>query len=447
MKKISKLEIVSLAVGSIIGWGAFILPGDLFLSKIGIHNSIIGLSIGMILIMIIEKNYSYLINKIPISGGEYIYTKIYFGEIHSFICGWFLSLAYVCIVPLNATAIPLIFNILTKNKYLYGYLYSIDNFPVYMSDIIISTLFICILGYLNIKGIKLASLFQKIMVLLLVGIILIFFSLILIKDGLLTYNILSHFNGMDIRISSILKIVAISPWAYVGFDCVTQILEELNFSSKIASKLSLLSLVLGFLLYLIILILTAYGISYENLKSGEIYWATGQTIEIYFGILGIYILGIALGSAVICGVNGFYINSSKLISLMAKENQLPKFLAIETKNKTPIYSIIFIMTLSSFAPWLGRKALVWIVDMSSLGVTVAYLYVSLVTTYVYYKENKKIKLSGILGSFISLIFIVLLLLPILDSSLKKESMYLLLIWIGLGVIYKKKNGESKDVNI
>ena len=161
MKKISKLEIVSLAVGSIIGWGAFILPGDLFLSKIGIHNSIIGLSIGMILIMIIEKNYSYLINKIPISGGEYIYTKIYFGEIHSFICGWFLSLAYVCIVPLNATAIPLIFNILTKNKYLYGYLYSIDNFPVYMSDIIISTLFICILGYLNIKGIKLASLFQN----------------------------------------------------------------------------------------------------------------------------------------------------------------------------------------------------------------------------------------------------------------------------------------------
>lgn len=447
MKKISKMEIVSLAVGSIIGWGAFILPGDLFLSKIGIHNSIIGLSIGMIIIMIIEKNYSYLINKIPISGGEYIYTKIYFGETHSFICGWFLSLAYVCIVPLNATAIPLIFNILTKNKYLYGYLYSIDGYPVYISDIILSTLFICILGYLNIKGIKLASLFQKIMVLLLVGIILIFFSLILTRDGLLTYNIISHFIKIDLKIANILKIVAISPWAYVGFDCVTQILEELNFSPKMASRLSLLSLILGFLLYLIILILTAYGVSYEELKIGKVYWATGQTIEKYFGILGIYILGIALGAATICGVNGFYINSSKLISLMAKENQLPKFLSIKTKDKTPIYSIIFVMILSSLTPWLGRKALVWIVDMSSLGVTVAYLYVSLITTYIYYKENKKLKYTGILGSFFSLIFLVLLLLPILDSSLKKESIYLLIIWIGLGVIYKNKNEEPKDVNI
>lgn len=449
MKKISKLDIISLAVGSIIGWGAFILPGDLFLSKIGIHNSIIGLLIGVILIIIIEKNYSYLINKRPISGGEYIYTKIYFGEKHSFVCGWFLSLAYVCIVPLNATAIPLIFNILTKNKYLYGYLYSIDNSSVYISDIIISTLFILLLGYLNIKGIKLASSFQKIMVLLLVGIVLIFFSSIIEMEGIITFNIMSHFTETNISFKNILKIIAISPWAYVGFDCVTQILEELNFSYKTASKLSIFSLITGFFLYVIIMLLTAYGIPYESLELGNINWATGQAIEKYFGSIGIYFLGLALVSAVTCGVNGFYINSTKLLELMSKEGQLPKILSKNNKNKIPIYSISFVMILSSFAPWLGRKVLVWIVDMSSLGIAIAYLYISLVTVYVYYQENKRIKCSGILGSIFSLMFILLLILPVLESSLKKESLYLLIIWILLGLFYrlkKLKNGELKNVD-
>lgn len=450
MKKITKLDILSLAVGSIIGWGAFILPGDLFLSKIGIHNSIIGLLVGVIIIIIIEKNYSYLINKKPISGGEYIYTKIYFGEHHSFVCGWFLSLAYVCIVPLNATAIPLIFNILTKNRYLYGYLYSIDNSAVYISDIIISTLFIVLLGYLNIKGIKLASSFQKIMVLLLVGIILIFFSFIIKKEGVITFNIISHYNGINISFENILKIIAISPWAYVGFDCVTQVLEELNFSYKTASKLSIFSLITGFLLYTIIMVLTAYGISYEDLKIGNVSWATGETVEKYFGIVGICFLGFALVSAVICGVNGFYINSTKLLTLMSKEGQLPKILSKNNKNKIPTYSIVFVMILSSFAPWLGREVLVWIVDMSSLGIAIAYLYISLVTIYVYYQENNKIKYSGVLGSVFSLMFILLLVLPVLESSLKKESIYLLMIWILLGLFYKLKNfknGELKNVSL
>ncbi len=34
-KDINKLDILSLAIGAIIGWGAFVLPGDLFL-KAGI---------------------------------------------------------------------------------------------------------------------------------------------------------------------------------------------------------------------------------------------------------------------------------------------------------------------------------------------------------------------------------------------------------------------------
>lgn len=76
MKKITKLDVIALAVGSIIGWGAFTLPGEFFLSEIGLLNSILGLLIGLVIILIIEKNYTYLISKFNKNEGEIIYIDM-----------------------------------------------------------------------------------------------------------------------------------------------------------------------------------------------------------------------------------------------------------------------------------------------------------------------------------------------------------------------------------
>lgn len=447
-EKITITDLIALAVGSIIGWGAFILPGDLFLSNIGFINSILGLFIGGIIVCIIERNYSYLIKKIPLSGGEFLFTKKILGKNNSFVCGWFLSLAYICIVPLNATAVALIFNILTKGKYMYIYLYKIGNYSVYFSDILITSIFIILLGYLNIKGIKIASYFQKIMVFLLVGIVIYFFVMIIMKDGVITKNIKSHTLGIQFKFSGVFKVVAICPWAYVGFDCITQILEELNMSNKTISKISIGSLFIGCMLYILILIFTAYGISYQELLNGHINWATGEAIERYFGTIGIYLLAVALIAAVICGVNGFYLNASRLISIMAKEGQLPKFLNKKNRNKIPINAILSVMFLSLLAPWLGRQVLILVVDMSSVGIAIAYFYVSLSTLKLYYLEEKKVKVTAILGLLASIFFIILLIFPILESSLKIESIYMLIFWGMSGSIYyfyKCKKAGDKSV--
>jgi amino acid transporter len=41
-------------------------------------------------------------------------------------------------------------------------------------------------------------------------------------------------------------------------------------------------------------------------------------------------------------------------------------------NTTPYIAIIFLVTITLIAPWLGRTALTWIVDMSSTGVSIYY---------------------------------------------------------------------------
>lgn len=104
------VNIIFLCVGCIVGWGAFVLPQDLFLSRIGLSESIIGLFLGGVAICVIASNYAFLLTSLRKSGGEFYFTLEVLGRTHGFICGWFLSLAYLCIIPLNATALNIMCN-------------------------------------------------------------------------------------------------------------------------------------------------------------------------------------------------------------------------------------------------------------------------------------------------------------------------------------------------
>ena len=49
-KGLSKFDILNLVIGSIIGWGSFILPGSFFLPKSGVLSTVLGLCIGGIFV-------------------------------------------------------------------------------------------------------------------------------------------------------------------------------------------------------------------------------------------------------------------------------------------------------------------------------------------------------------------------------------------------------------
>lgn len=74
----------ALALGCIIGSGAFFMPGTKFLVNAGTLGTIIAMIIASIIILIIAINYGYMIQHYPSSGGEFIYTKEIFGDKHAF---------------------------------------------------------------------------------------------------------------------------------------------------------------------------------------------------------------------------------------------------------------------------------------------------------------------------------------------------------------------------
>ncbi|HDL1692573.1 TPA: APC family permease, partial [Mannheimia haemolytica] len=71
--KVSFFQAIAISFGAIIGWGAYVMPGDLFLSKGTLLSSSLAIILGTILIYIIAQSYVNLLSITPDneSGGVY----------------------------------------------------------------------------------------------------------------------------------------------------------------------------------------------------------------------------------------------------------------------------------------------------------------------------------------------------------------------------------------
>lgn len=98
-KKLSPLNVWALALGCIIGWGAFIMTGEIFMVKADPLGTTIAMLAAAAILIIISINYYYMIKRYPVAGGEFIYVNATFGQKNAFICSWFLALCYLSIVP------------------------------------------------------------------------------------------------------------------------------------------------------------------------------------------------------------------------------------------------------------------------------------------------------------------------------------------------------------
>lgn len=427
--KLNKIDIFSIVLGAIVGWGSFMLPGTKFLKESGVINTFLGLLFGVICIIIIEKNYLVMMKSHNDEGGEFSYTYNNLGKNHGFVVGWFLTLSYFTMIPLNATAFPLVIKKLFGGILEFGYLYNIAGYNIYLGEILTSSIIILAFAYLNLKGIKKTSKVQNIIIFSLLTMVVIILIGMIIKGNKIQF-INTYIKDYSFSISEIVKVFAITPFAFIGFDAIPQLSKELNFSKKKASRVAVISLVMGALIYNSLNIITA--LAYSPKEAVALDWAAGSAVLSTLGKGAFILLIIALTSAVWSGINGFMICSSKLLGAIANYKMLPSKIGKVNKNGVFENSIIFISIVSLIAPWFGRETIIWIVDMSSLGASVAYFYVSFIGLKK--AENSKSKLMASAGTIISVMFMLLLLLPISPASLSKEALIALGVWCIAGMV-------------
>ena len=442
-KEIGKFEVISIAIGSIIGTGAFLLPGDLFLSRIGFLNTVIGITLGAFLVFAIEKNYSFLIKRFPKAGGEYIFVKNVIGQKNAFICGWLLVLSYFTIIPLNATAVPVVIDTIFPGALKFGYLYSLKG-DIFFGELAAGIISLLIFLYFNIRGIKFASMVQNIMVFFLVGIVLTTAGLLMYINGIYHSVFMSHMRE-PLNFSNILKILSVAPFLFIGFDCIPQITEELNFDTKKLSLLAGFSIFLGGFLYICLTFIASYGLTKNELLMMDVNWAAGYAVELFLHRTGVLFLGFAFFTAIVAGINGFYMSSSRLMAAMAEEGDLPSCFAQGDKGN-PVNALILLFVLSCITVFSGRNTVLWSLDVSSVGAAMGYLYTSYAAYKLYHKEGK-FSLCGIIGIVTGGVFVLLLLVPVFSTSLNSASYITLLVWCVLGAIFKSAICKKIDIKL
>jgi amino acid transporter len=184
----------------------------------------------------------------------------------------------------------------------------------------------------------------------------------------------------------------------------------------------------------------------ERVMAGE--WVLLVAAEEMLGVFGKVLIGTAVSCAVLSGIMGFYLASSRLMYSMAKDAYLPKiFATIDSKYGTPKNAIIFCFLISLSGPILGREALGWFVDMSAIGASMGFFFTS-ASSFKKMRTDKDggafLKTMAVMGMVFSVTFMILQLIPIPGLSgvnFGKESYFMLMVWIAIGVVFyftKKK---------
>ena len=445
---VTPLAAWALAFGCSVGWGSFVMPGTTFLPIAGPMGTVIGIAVGGAIMLVIGMNYHYLMNQYPDAGGTCTYAKHNFGYDHAFLNGWFLLLTYIAIIWANATALPLIARNLLGGLFQFGWNYEIAGFHVYMGEVmlaaaaIVFSALICLRRTLGIRV-------QTLMALLLLAGILIALIAAVFNPVSRLDSLAPPYSPNRSPVSGVFTIIALAPWAFVGFESISHSASEFRFSVKrsfriMAAAVLAACIAYGTLAVLAICVLpegcTGWTDYIFNLASysGIQGLPTFHTISVLLGTPGTVILALTAFGAILTGIIGNMIASSRLMYALAQDNMMPPWFGRLSEHAVPKNAIMFIAAVSVVLPFFGRTAISWIVDVTTVGATIAYTYTSAAALRCARTEgNRRARVSGFLGLLISLVFLLYFLIPNLISirTLSTESYLILASWGILGFIF------------
>ncbi|MGO2869596.1 MAG: APC family permease, partial [Staphylococcus equorum] len=359
----------------------------------------------------------------------------------SFFSSWFLTFGYICVVALNATAFSLLIKFLLPDILETGKLYTIAGWDVYITEILIASLLLIVFMFIAIKGASVSGSLQFYFCVAMVITILLLFFGSFFGNNFSFENLQPLTNEKEGWFTSIIMIVAVAPWAYVGFDNIPQTAEEFDFAPNKTFKLIVYSLLAAAFTYVLMILYTSWLSSSSTSLNGNL-WLTGAVTQEAFGYIGLAVLAIAIMMGIFTGLNGFLMSSSRLLFSMGRSGIMPSvFSKLHKKYKTPYIAIFFLVSVTLIAPWLGRTALTWIVDMSSTGVSIAYLITCLSAARLFSFDKSSntygpvYKVFAILGSIVSFVFLLLLLVPGSPAALSTPSYIALGGWLIIGLIF------------
>ena len=445
-KHLSPAVAWAFAVGTAIGWGSLVVTANTYLAQAGPMGSVLGLVLGALIMVVIAVNYAYLMRAFPEAGGAYAYTREAFGYDFAFLTAWFLAMTYFAVLWANVTSLPLYGRIFMGGLFRVGKLYTIFGYEVYLGEVLLSMAALLVTGYLCMRHEKLVDVLMIALALLFtVGIAACFIGAFAGGGRELKPLYLPD----SAELSQIVKIAVISPWAFIGFESISHGVEEFRFDHRRIPRLMLVVVVMTLVLYVMVTLLsvTAYPERYdswlsyirdldslEGLEALPAFYAANR----FLGSFGVWALMLSLLGLVITSLIGNTFALSRLFFALGRDKVLPKKLAELNDRNVPANAVGLVIAVSFLIPLIGRTAIGWIVDVTTIGATLIYALVSAAAAKLAKQDgNRAIRFAGTLGLGLMLAFGAYILLPnlLLRSSMARETYFLFIAWSVLGFLF------------
>jgi APA family basic amino acid/polyamine antiporter len=351
------LGAASLCIGAIIGAGIFVLIG--VASGIAGPAVILSFLIAGITAFLTALSSAELSSFITEAGGSYIYTHKAFGNFWGFLVGWTRSFDYI----VGAGVISLGFA---------AYFSSFFEIPRSMITEV-AVLLPLLLMLINLKGISSASGITNILVVLKIVSLLVF----IVIGGLF---ILSHGDSSNYYpffpqgIGGMLSGASIIFFAFVGFDTVGVLAEEVKNPSKNVPKAILLAFLISTILYIGVSVIAVGLLNWKilGISSAPLEMALRVATDNVFLLKFISISALfATTSVVMTSILG----GSRGLFAMARQGVIPGFLARISNKGVPTSSVMITGIVIALIALIGN--IEWIASVFNFGILMTYLFINL----------------------------------------------------------------------
>ena len=448
---LAPISVLALSFGYAVGWGSFVMPGTMFLPGAGPAGTVIGILAGSVAMAVFAFNYHRMLQRATGPGGAYTFTTEMFGADHGFLLAWFLWLTYVAILWANATALVLLVRYLFGDALQFGFHYTMAGFEVYFGEVLLCLSVTAFCGAVCLFRKRLAAWLNTILAgVFVAGVAAVFIAALSHHEG--------GFAAMGPAFSpeggyavQVIHILAMIPWAFVGFEAIVHSSGEFRFPVRRAFGILVAAIVLSASVYILLALLPTLSMpdGYANWReyiedlpnlSGTDAMPVFAASKKALGAVGAAVIGGAMLAAQMTGIFGTLVASSRLMHAMSKGGAIPSWFGRLNRDGTPANAVLFVICVSFVIPFFGRTVTGWPVDVSNLGAAVAYGYTSAAAFALSRKETGRAAFAGmafgIVGVAMAVTFCLLILVPnyISGDSLSAESYLVLAVWCLAGFL-------------
>jgi APA family basic amino acid/polyamine antiporter len=417
-RELGLFEVTVNGVGIILGAGIYALIGP----AAGLAGNSLWLSfvIGAFIASFTGLSYAELSTMFPKAAAEYTYVrKAYGGKFLSFLVGWLLVFTGV----VSTATVTLGFA---------GYFYSLFGEIISISKnfliILTASILIVILSFINFLGIKESSKFNIIFTAI-EALALIFIILI----GLPYFgrvNYLETTNGLK----GILSGAALIFFAYIGFEDISNIAEEIKNPKKVIPRAIILAILITTLLYVLTSISVVSLVDWRELGNSDTSLALAASKVLgtnAYWLISFVALFATANTALI-----MMIATSRMMYGMAREKSLPEELTlIHERTRTPWIAAIVVMVFSIVFLFFGKITVVANITSLSMFITFAAVNLSLIwLRYTMPKMKRAFKVPLNVGKFPLLAFFGTLICLFMITQFRLELIVFSSLVIVIGII-------------